>query len=101
MGEIKFDFQMAEIQIHTLEEAADRIEQMVSGSYADAIQELRQGWNGEGSRKFQDKGNILQEKMRRTGNSIRQAAEALQEATVKAKYIEERAKEIAENRTAK
>lgn len=99
MGEIKFDFQMVKTQISILEETADKIEQMTSGSYADAMQELRQGWSGEGSRKFQDKGNILQEKMRETGTSIRQAAEALHEAAVKAKYIEARAKEIAENRT--
>lgn len=99
MGEIKFDFQTAINQEKRLAEIAARMGETADGSYADVLQELRQGWQDEGGRKFVDKGLILQEKMHHTGTLIRQAEEALHRASAKAKRIEEKAREIARNRT--
>lgn len=101
MKEIEFDFQIAKIQIQKLEETANKMEKITFGAYTNAMLELMQGWQSEGSQKIQDKGCALREKMVGTTICIRQAAEALYKATEKAKCIEAKAKEIAEKRTIK
>lgn len=99
MEDIKFDFQTVKNQEKRLAEIAARMGETADSSYADVMQELRQGWQDEDGRRLADKGAILQEKMHRTGILITQAEEALHGASVKAGRIEAKAREIARNRT--
>lgn len=100
MEEIRFDFQIARQQEQRLDELAGKIEHTVRGSYSDALQELKSAWQSDGSLKFTEKGQILEEKMLKNAALIGQARDALRRAYMKAESIEKKVKEIAENRTA-
>ena len=95
---IEFDFACAGIEEQRLKEASEKLCRMSEDVYAQTVQELRQGWQGENARKFMERAVILQEKMEQTKETIRLADEALHQAAVKAGQMEKRTEEIAKER---
>lgn len=75
--QIRFDFQNAKQQANCLDELANSLEQQVIRPMSDTAQQLHSAWTGESANRFTAKQGELQDKIRRTSNSLRNLADEI------------------------
>lgn len=75
--QIRFDFQNAKQQANRLDELANSLEQQVIRQMSDTSQQLHTAWTGDNANRFIAKQSELQEKVRRTSNSLRDLADEI------------------------
>lgn len=98
MGQVEFDFQAAKMQEQALEELSSKMERLTDGAYEEFLLQIHESWDGFGADKFLVKAEQMREQLAHTSGKIRQSAELLREAGIKAEQMEKKANEIAKER---
>ncbi|MDD2980431.1 MAG: WXG100 family type VII secretion target [Hespellia sp.] len=101
MGVIEFDFAKAHRQASQLENLGRQMQSMTDSAYGNTMQILSSSWKGAAAETYMKKAARQQEKMRQTAKQLCMTAEALRMAANTVRAAEEKAKELAELRTAR
>lgn len=101
MAAIEFDFWKAKAQAELLDRLASQLEKLANVKMQDTLSGISEGWSGESARLYLEKGRLLTENLQQTSRYLRNMAQTVRSVASAMKEAEERAKQIALERSYK
>lgn len=98
MNWIKFDFGKTMNQANQLEEISEDLKRISQSSLPSTMNQMAQGWNGEGAVLFQRKMKMLEKKIYNSAKALEKVSSDIKHSAVATYNAELRAKEIAQTR---
>lgn len=95
---IKMDYARAQAAAAKLDEVADGIKHMMDQEYPDIMGDVRYNWRGDNADQFQNKGEVLRDKMLTVEKNLRETADTIRRIAKNTYDAEMRALEIARAR---
>jgi len=98
-SQLYMDFTAAKAKASQLEEQASRLEKSVNSEYSNGVNTARGAWKGESADAFRRKADKVAAQTKQAAANMRKIATAIRQAAQTVYNAEMRALEIAEKRT--
>lgn len=96
---IEINFRHANQQADNLDNLASRLDQLAKNDFDETMQSISGAWTGECADAYLQKGRKLEENMIRTAADLKKTAQSIRNAAKRIYDAEMSARELAENRT--